>query len=105
MFFVDFIHSFMGFNNFSMISTTCDPVNCYEPAIPAFGKIIAKHFTYGSVANYSCVYGYMLVGNPSVVCEADGTWEGDMPTCVPVDCGDPEVRKGKEAGNERKSGR
>ncbi|KAK4305073.1 hypothetical protein Pmani_023017 [Petrolisthes manimaculis] len=76
--------------DWNMHNTTCDPINCFEPAIPAFGKIIAKHFTYGSVANYSCIYGYMLVGNPSVVCEADSTWEGGLPTCVPVDCGEPE---------------
>lgn len=73
-------------------SATCQPVNCYEPEIPSYGKITAKHFTFGSVANYSCVYGYMLVGNPSVECDVDGSWKGAMPVCQPVDCGVPEVR-------------
>ncbi|XP_042878589.1 sushi, von Willebrand factor type A, EGF and pentraxin domain-containing protein 1-like isoform X2 [Penaeus japonicus] len=72
-------------------NTTCQPVNCYEPEIPSYGKITAKHFTFGSVANYSCVYGYMLLGNPSVVCDADGTWKGALPVCQPVDCGVPEA--------------
>ncbi|KAG7158260.1 Sushi, von Willebrand factor type A, EGF and pentraxin domain-containing protein 1-like 3 [Homarus americanus] len=71
-------------------NTTCEPVNCFEPEIPAFGKITAKHFSFSSVANYSCMYGYMLIGNPSVKCDVDGTWKGDLPICQPVDCGVPE---------------
>lgn len=72
-------------------NTTCEPVNCYEPVIPQYGKITAKHFTLGSIANYSCIYGYMLIGNPSVECIADGTWRGERPICQPVDCGTPEA--------------
>ncbi|KAG0721266.1 Sushi, von Willebrand factor type A, EGF and pentraxin domain-containing protein 1 [Chionoecetes opilio] len=53
----------------------------------ALGKITAKHFSFGSIANYSCMYGYMLVGNPSVECVADATWKGEIPVCHPVDCG------------------
>ncbi|XP_050712143.1 sushi, von Willebrand factor type A, EGF and pentraxin domain-containing protein 1-like isoform X3 [Eriocheir sinensis] len=72
-------------------NTTCDPVNCFEPAVPAYGKITAKHFSLGSIANYSCMYGYMLVGNPSVECDVDATWKGDIPVCLPVDCGSLEA--------------
>lgn len=74
-----------------VLSTTCEPVNCYEPEVPSFGKITAKHFTLGSIANYSCMYGYMLVGNPSVECDVDSTWKGEIPECLPVDCGPLEV--------------
>ncbi|KAK7079301.1 hypothetical protein SK128_011484 [Halocaridina rubra] len=72
-------------------SGSCEAVNCFEPTIPPYGKITAEHFNYGSIANYSCLYGYMLTGNPSVVCEADGTWRGEIPICQPIDCGTPEV--------------
>ncbi|KAK8726504.1 hypothetical protein OTU49_010282 [Cherax quadricarinatus] len=79
-----------SFGQWQEFNTTCDPVNCYEPEVPPFGKITAKHFSLGSVANYTCMYGYMLVGNPSVECLADGTWRGELPVCKPVDCGPPE---------------
>ncbi|XP_045583570.2 sushi, von Willebrand factor type A, EGF and pentraxin domain-containing protein 1 isoform X3 [Procambarus clarkii] len=85
-----------SFGKWQEFNTTCEPVNCYEPAIPPFGKITAKHFSLGSIANYTCLYGYMLVGNPSVECDADGTWKGDLPLCQPVDCGLPEdITNGK----------
>ena len=61
--------------------------------MPLNGKITAKHFSFGSVANYSCVEGYLLWGNPSVTCAADGHWVGQVPVCQPVECGVPEVRK------------
>ncbi|CAL4133700.1 unnamed protein product [Meganyctiphanes norvegica] len=70
---------------------TCTPLNCYEPTIPRMGKITAKSFTFSSIANYSCIYGYTLHGNPSVECGLDGSWIGDIPECLPVDCGEPEV--------------
>ena len=73
------------------LSTTCEPVNCFEPEVPPYGKITAKHFSFGSIANYSCMDGYMLVGNPSVKCDADSTWKGEIPVCLPVDCGGLEV--------------
>ncbi|XP_071546933.1 sushi, von Willebrand factor type A, EGF and pentraxin domain-containing protein 1-like isoform X1 [Panulirus ornatus] len=80
-----------SFGRWLEVNTKCEPVNCYEPEVPPFGKITAKHFSLGSVANYSCMYGYMLVGNPSVECDIDATWKGGLPTCQPVDCGSPEA--------------
>ncbi|XP_063877551.1 sushi, von Willebrand factor type A, EGF and pentraxin domain-containing protein 1-like isoform X4 [Scylla paramamosain] len=72
-------------------NTTCEPVNCFEPEVPPYGKITAKHFSFGSIANYSCMHGYMLVGNPSVECDSDSTWKGEIPVCLPVDCGALEI--------------
>ena len=37
--------------------------------------------TLGSIATYMCDDGYVLTGNSTRTCQADGTWSGDSPTC------------------------
>ena len=36
---------------------------------------------FGSQANYSCDEGYVVSGNSSRVCQADGEWSGNDPNC------------------------
>ena len=36
---------------------------------------------FGSQANYSCSEGYVLNGNSTRMCQADGQWSGSEPTC------------------------
>ncbi|XP_076046526.1 sushi, von Willebrand factor type A, EGF and pentraxin domain-containing protein 1-like [Oratosquilla oratoria] len=88
-----------SFGNWSSPNISCIPVNCGEPPIPLNGKITAKHFQYGSVANYTCMDGYHLVGNPSIFCDHDGFWKGSLPECQPVDCGIPEGPENGEVEN------
>lgn len=35
----------------------------------------------GSVANYSCHDGYFIVGDTQLVCDSNGNWTGQVPTC------------------------
>ena len=72
-------------------SLVCEPVNCFEPPVPPDAKYTADHFTLGSKVNYTCEIGHRLVGNQTIICDIDGEWKGEIPTCVAVDCGDPEV--------------
>ena len=37
-------------------------------------------------AEMACNPGYRLEGDPICICDMSGTWPGEMPTCVPVDC-------------------
>ena len=37
--------------------------------------------TFGSQANYSCSEGYVLNGNGTRMCQADGQWSGSEPLC------------------------
>ncbi|XP_068228821.1 sushi, von Willebrand factor type A, EGF and pentraxin domain-containing protein 1-like isoform X2 [Palaemon carinicauda] len=71
-------------------NTTCEPVECCKPEVPIYGKVTAHTFYFGSIANYSCIHGYMLMGNRHIECTENGTWQGDLPICQPVDCGTPE---------------
>ena len=41
------------------------------------------------MATYSCDVGYILNGIQRRVCQFDGTWSGNLPSCQKVDCGDP----------------
>ena len=37
--------------------------------------------SFGDVASYSCDVGYMLIGLKERTCQADGQWNGSVPTC------------------------
>ena len=36
---------------------------------------------FGSVVRYSCDEGYILSGKKERICQGDGRWSGDAPTC------------------------
>ena len=64
-------------------------VDCGDPGTPLHA---VKHYvntTVGSLINFTCLTGYMLVGPVSIECTGDGRWSDGLPTCPPVDCGDP----------------
>lgn len=64
-------------------------VDCGDPGTPLHA---VKHYintTVGSLINFTCLTGYMLVGAASIECMVDGRWSDVLPTCPPIDCGDP----------------
>ena len=65
--------------------------SAFCPALPdpPGGTVFDPTLTYGATATYACRTGYAIVGLASRTCQADGTWTGPAPTCVPVDCGTP----------------
>ena len=46
------------------------------------GDVMFNDTTFDSVATYSCDPTYALNGNATRRCLADGTWSGNMPSCV-----------------------
>ncbi len=67
--------------------TTVAAMTCPTPAEFNNGTVSAPTLTVSSEATYTCFSGYSLVGVDVRTCQADGTWNGAQPTCVPVDCG------------------
>lgn len=51
---------------------------------PVNGTVKQTGIDVGSVANYSCNEGLMIVNGDSVrICQENGTWSGRAPQCVP----------------------
>ena len=65
---------------FSLL-TAARVVDCGSLDDPDFGAIITNGTRVGSVARYSCSSGYQLDGSSTRVCQADGEWSGEAPTC------------------------
>lgn len=56
-------------------------VDCGFPGMPADGAITLRGTTYGSTVHYSCSTGHSLVGQNTSVCQADGQWSNEPPSC------------------------
>ncbi|XP_042551824.1 sushi, von Willebrand factor type A, EGF and pentraxin domain-containing protein 1 [Dipodomys spectabilis] len=46
----------------------------------------SSHFLYGTMVSYTCNPGYELLGNPVLMCQEDGTWNGSAPSCISIEC-------------------
>ena len=62
----------------------CDPVTC-TTAAPGNGTVSDTSVTYQGVVNYGCNSGFQIgSGDAQRSCQADGTFTGTAPTCVPA---------------------
>uniref|UniRef100_A0A7N8WY87 CUB and Sushi multiple domains 1 n=1 Tax=Mastacembelus armatus TaxID=205130 RepID=A0A7N8WY87_9TELE len=70
-------------------------MSCGDPGVPPNAVLSGPHsWTYGSVLQYSCLPGGVLVGNATRHCQEDGTWSGAPPYCTGASsgiCGDPGI--------------
>ncbi|XP_065177982.1 sushi, von Willebrand factor type A, EGF and pentraxin domain-containing protein 1-like [Sycon ciliatum] len=68
----------------------CNAVTC--PAIEAPGNGAATFtngFSYLSVAQFTCLEGYLLSDSASLHCQASKVWNGTAPVCTAVNCEAP----------------
>lgn len=59
-------------------------VFCDVPALPAHGYLQGdriQRFRGGDIVQFTCDSGYMLEGNPIVICQESGRWSGPPPNC------------------------
>ncbi|KAL4239544.1 CUB and sushi domain-containing protein 3 [Mactra antiquata] len=67
---------------------SCDIIDCgAPPSGPVNGYKTVPGTTYTEVTTFYCDYGYLLTGPSTLICQADGTWNGTTPSCDPLDCG------------------
>ena len=60
---------------------TLSTVNCPELSDPTDGAVTLTNRTEGSIAQYTCNSGFVVSGESSRECGADGRWSGEELTC------------------------
>lgn len=82
-----------GYVLFGASERTCLESGFWSGRSPVCVKVKEKpNVEYASVLSngynitYSCLYGYRLVGDPTLQFQEDGQWHGNTPSCVPIEC-------------------
>ncbi|XP_032226040.1 mannan-binding lectin serine protease 1 isoform X1 [Nematostella vectensis] len=70
----------------SGVRTSCQPISCGNPGEPSHGSAVSRQYTYKATTNYKCNHMFSLHGDQTRTCQADGSWSGTVPKCIPV-CG------------------
>ncbi|KPP79508.1 CUB and sushi domain-containing protein 3-like, partial [Scleropages formosus] len=64
---------------------------CENPGTPRYGSLNrTTGFKVGSVVEFQCQLGHLLLGSITRMCQADLTWSGTQPECIPHSCKQPE---------------
>ncbi|XP_067409310.1 sushi, von Willebrand factor type A, EGF and pentraxin domain-containing protein 1 isoform X1 [Emydura macquarii macquarii] len=68
----------------------CKVIFCHGPPYIPFGEPLASSLHFGSTVRYTCMDGFLLKGESTIRCQADGSWSFPLPECIPVECPHPE---------------
>lgn len=80
--------------NWSGSNPYCRLITCVAPpSVPHANNVdTLTEYLYRSTVRYTCKKGYRIsAGDSSLVCSADGSWQGTVPTCSIVKCGEPDT--------------
>uniref|UniRef100_E9PZ07 Zona pellucida sperm-binding protein 3 receptor n=2 Tax=Mus musculus TaxID=10090 RepID=E9PZ07_MOUSE len=79
-------------------STFCARKRCKNPGELVNGKVeIPSDLLVGSIIEFSCSKGYLLIGSATSRCEVQGKgvdWSDSLPECVKIVCHRPQILKG-----------
>lgn len=79
----------------------CEPVSCGPPKVPSDITVKGEGYTYNNEIELSCQPGFLVKGKSISVCQADGMWSHESPTCIPAHCGKPSpIPNGRVLGSE-----
>lgn len=67
----------------------CERMPCPKPFPVHNGIIDGDSFLFGDDISITCNIGYELIGTANRVCQPDGNWSGDAPTCDEIFCPTP----------------
>jgi len=68
---------------------TCEHIVCDSPFVPDNGAVRIRQGHPHQEAVFRCNDGYVLEGEATLQCEANGLWSDIEPLCNAIDCGDP----------------
>ncbi|XP_043572603.1 sushi, von Willebrand factor type A, EGF and pentraxin domain-containing protein 1-like isoform X3 [Chiloscyllium plagiosum] len=73
---------------------SCEPITCNDPENIPHGYYRTPNKAFGARVTYYCDIGYKIVDRAYRQCTSEG-WEGDVPSCEPITCGNPgEIQNG-----------
>ncbi|XP_068184456.1 membrane cofactor protein-like isoform X6 [Antennarius striatus] len=72
----------------------CEVVVCDPPPLLVDGTFSPDkdEYEYREVVQYSCQKDFVLNGAKTITCSEDGSFKPDAPTCVKVECPDPDIK-------------
>ncbi|KAK9515167.1 hypothetical protein VZT92_025834 [Zoarces viviparus] len=81
----------------------CEAVICspLKQVVAGTFSPVEDHYLYQQVVQFSCEGDYTLNGSKSISCSADGTFKPAPPTCVMVECKDPDIKNADWDGGSR----
>ena len=56
-------------------------ISCGDPGVPMNGSVSSNGTFVTSIAEFTCDFGFELIGNSQRVCHPDGTWSNMVPEC------------------------
>ncbi|CAK9802427.1 Locomotion-related protein Hikaru genki [Anthophora plagiata] len=73
----------------------CETIECphIDTASDTWLQLIEYNNTFGDRAVFACMWGHKLLGAQSIECQGDGSWSGDMPSCMEITCPIPSIPK------------
>ena len=70
------------------LNKTCVKRMCPALEPPSNGMALSsqQHHRFGDMINFMCNFGYVMSGNPSLLCTSTGEWNGTVPECQMATC-------------------
>ena len=70
------------------LNKTCVPKLCPGLDYPENGRILTskENYRFGDMIKFMCDFGYLMEGNPSLLCTSSGQWNGSVPECRQATC-------------------
>nr|XP_054772108.1 sushi, von Willebrand factor type A, EGF and pentraxin domain-containing protein 1-like [Lytechinus pictus] len=62
-------------------SPKCEMISCLSPPLPAYGYFEEASLGFGESGNYTCEQEFIVDGEATATCQADGTWSSEPPRC------------------------
>lgn len=72
------------------VAPRCEPISCSHPPDIFNGISTEEVYAADEYAQYSCSEGFRLSSEAALSCSPDGSWTGDIPQCLPIECSAPE---------------
>uniref|UniRef100_A0A6P8IYU7 Sushi, von Willebrand factor type A, EGF and pentraxin domain-containing protein 1-like n=1 Tax=Actinia tenebrosa TaxID=6105 RepID=A0A6P8IYU7_ACTTE len=64
----------------------CREVGTVKNAVRSLVNYYNNRPVVGSIARFACNLHHVMQGSPDRVCQADGSWSGKLPRCIPASC-------------------